>query len=160
MSLCCCNFHLEPRHIGKGHKRCVFTLVQAKVLQIFCFLSPYKVAHFPQSHTCNLASIIMKILIKLKFESCSFRILLRKIHFQICIEHSFNHQSTQIESPCCTKKNSKDYAIRNETITIVHFLLSSCDMSLHGKLVAVASGWLPKLFISKIERCTGCGPRH
>ena len=104
MSLCCCNFYLEPRYIGKGHKRCVFTLIQAKVLQIFCFLSPYKVAHFPQSQTCNLASIIMKVLIKLKFESCSFRILLRKIHFQICIEHSFNHQSTQIESPCCTKK--------------------------------------------------------
>ena len=51
--------------------------------------------------------------------------------------------------PLFYKKNiSKDYAIRNENITIVHFLLSSCDhdMSLHGKLVAVASRWLLKLF--------------
>lgn len=35
------------------------------------------------------------------------------------------------------KNISKDYAIRNENITLVHFLLSSCDMSLHGKLVVV-----------------------
>ena len=48
--------------------------------------------------------------------------------------------------PLLYKKNSKDYAIRNETITIVHFLLSSCDMSLHGKLVAIALCWLLKLF--------------
>ena len=34
---------------------------------------------------------------------------------------------------------SKDYAIRNKKITVVVFLLSSCDMSLHGKLVIVAS---------------------
>ena len=51
--------------------------------------------------------------------------------------------------PLFYKKNiSKDYAIRKENITIVHFLSSSCDhdMSLHGKLVAVASRWLLKLF--------------
>ena len=37
----------------------------------------------------------------------------------------------------------------SETKTIVHYLLSSCDMSLHGKLVAVASRWLLKLFFLK-----------
>ena len=52
--------------------------------------------------------------------------------------------------PLFYKKNiSKDCAIRNENIMIVHFLLSSCDMSLHGKLVAVASHWLLKLFFLK-----------
>ena len=40
-------------------------------------------------------------------------------------------------------------SIRNKNITIVHFLLSSCDMSLHGKLVAIASRWLLKLFFLK-----------
>ena len=54
MPLCSFNFHLEPRYIGKGHKRCVFTPVK-KVYQILFFLSPYKV-DVSSSHTCNLAS--------------------------------------------------------------------------------------------------------
>ena len=67
------------------------------------------------------------------------------------------HSSSKVQSsvhtnriPLFDKKNiSKDYAIRNENITIGHFLLSSCDMSLHGKLVAVASHWLLQLFFLK-----------
>ena len=40
---------------------------------------------------------------------------------------------------------------KTSRLIIVHFLLSSCDhdMSLHGKLVAVASRWLLKLFFLK-----------
>ena len=66
------------------------------------------------------------------------------------------HSSSEVQSlvhksdPLVLQKNiSRDYAIRNENIMIVHFLLSSCDMSLHGKLVAVASRWLLKLFFLK-----------
>ena len=41
------------------------------------------------------------------------------------------------------------YAIRNKNITIVHFSLSSCGMSLLGKLVIIASHWLLKFFFLK-----------
>ena len=80
------NFHLEPRNIGKGYKRCVFALVK-KVLQILFFLSPYKV-HVFSSHTCtcNLASM-KAVIIKLKLESCSCRILLRKINFRYALNN-------------------------------------------------------------------------
>ena len=90
----------------------------------------------------------MKVLIKLKFENCSFEFFFEKYIFRYALNtrsivcpHKSNPLVLQKK-----KKNSKDYAIRNETITIVHFLLSSCDMSLHGKLVRVASRWLLKLF--------------
>ena len=92
----------------------------------------------------------MKVLIKLKFESCSFEFFLEKYIFRYALNTRSivcPHKSNPLVLP--KKKNSKDYAIRNETITIVHFLLSSCDMSLHGKLVAVASRWLLKLFFLK-----------
>ena len=43
---------------------------------------------------------------------------------------------------CLTSK--KRLRRRLENITTVHFLWSSCDMSLHGKRVVVASRWLLK----------------
>ena len=52
-----------------------------------------------------------------------------------------------------------DYAIRNKNIAIVYFILSSCDVAAlkaGRRRVALAC----KVFLSKLERCTGCGPQH
>ena len=51
----------------------VFLHKYRKCCRYFFFLSPYKV-HDSSSHTCNLAS--MNVIIELKLESCSGRILL------------------------------------------------------------------------------------
>ena len=53
----------------------------------------------------------------------------------------------QIQSPCSTKKTSKDYAIRNKNIAIVRSLLSSCDVA------ALKAG-------RRRVAGTGCGPQR
>ena len=78
-----CPGRRTPRYIGKGHNRCFYTSAGEGVADtvLFCHSTKYI---FCYNFSSSQAS--MEVIVKLNLESCSCRILLRKIHFQICIE--------------------------------------------------------------------------